>query len=39
LSHAYIWVHVYATERPDMNFIYGANAPPADSPILDPSGQ
>lgn len=21
-SHAYIWVHFYATERPDMNFLY-----------------
>jgi hypothetical protein len=22
-SHIYIWVHYYATERPDMNRIYG----------------
>lgn len=22
-SHAYIWVHYYGTERPDMNLIYG----------------
>jgi hypothetical protein len=22
-SHAYIWVHYYATEKPDMNFLYG----------------
>jgi len=22
-SHAYIWVHFYATEKPDMDFIYG----------------
>ena len=21
-SHAYIWVHFYATERPDMQFLY-----------------
>ena len=21
-SHAYIWVHYYATEKPDMNVIY-----------------
>ena len=21
-SHAYIWVHFYATEKPDMNFLY-----------------
>lgn len=24
-SHAYIWVHFYATERPDMNFIYASD--------------
>lgn len=23
-SHAYIWVHFYATEKPDMNFLYGS---------------
>ena len=22
-SHAYIWVHYYATEKPDMKRIYG----------------
>ncbi len=22
-SHAYIWIHFYATEKPDMGFIYG----------------
>ena len=22
-SHAYIWIHFYATEKPDMNFLYG----------------
>lgn len=22
-SHAYIWVHFYATEKPDMDFLYG----------------
>ena len=22
-SHAYIWVHFYATEKPDMNYLYG----------------
>lgn len=21
-SHAYIWVHFYATERPDLDFLY-----------------
>ena len=25
-SHAYIWVHFYATEKPDMDFIYGSNS-------------
>lgn len=24
-SHAYIWVHFYATEKPDMEFLYGTN--------------
>ena len=23
-SHAYIWVHYYATEKPDMDYIYGS---------------
>ena len=23
-SHAYIWVHFYATEKPDMDFLYGS---------------
>lgn len=23
-SHAYIWVHFYATEKPDMKFLYGS---------------
>ncbi len=23
-SHAYIWVHFYATEKPDMNFLYAS---------------
>ncbi|MGI9220436.1 MAG: methyltransferase [Woeseiaceae bacterium] len=23
-SHAYIWVHFYATEKPDMEFLYGS---------------
>jgi hypothetical protein len=23
-SHAYIWVHYYATEKPDMDYLYGA---------------
>lgn len=23
LSHAYIWVHFYATEKPDMDYLYG----------------
>jgi len=22
-NHLYIWVHYYATERPDIDFIYG----------------
>ena len=22
-GHAYIWLHFYATEKPDMEFIYG----------------
>lgn len=25
-SHAYIWVHFYATEKPDMDFLYKANS-------------
>jgi len=25
-SHAYIWVHFYATESPDMDFIYGTDS-------------
>ena len=29
-SHAYIWVHYYATEKPDMDFLYRA-VPPAGS--------
>ena len=24
-SHAYIWVHFYATEKPDMDFLYGSD--------------
>ncbi|MEP1206584.1 MAG: methyltransferase [Rhizobiaceae bacterium] len=24
-SHAYIWVHFFATEKPDMDFLYGQN--------------
>jgi hypothetical protein len=24
-SHAYIWVHFYGTEKPDMKFVYGSN--------------
>jgi hypothetical protein len=24
-SHAYIWVHFYSTEKPDMNFIYSSS--------------
>ena len=24
-SHAYIWVHFYATEKPDMNFLYASS--------------
>ena len=23
-SHAYIWVHYYATEKPDMDYRYGS---------------
>ena len=23
--HAYIWVHFYATEKPDMDFLYGSD--------------
>jgi len=30
-SHAYIWVHYFATERPDMRVIYGPARPPAGS--------
>ncbi|MBN1759633.1 MAG: hypothetical protein JW863_15000 [Chitinispirillaceae bacterium] len=25
-SHVYIWVHFYATEKPDMNYLYSATA-------------
>lgn len=25
-SHAYIWVHYYATEKPDMDYLYGSKA-------------
>lgn len=25
-SHAYIWVHFYATEKPDMEFLYASTA-------------
>ena len=24
-SHAYIWVHFYATEKPDMEFLYASS--------------
>jgi hypothetical protein len=24
-NHAYIWVHFYATEKPDMNYLYGSH--------------
>ncbi|WP_205859830.1 methyltransferase [Cochlodiniinecator piscidefendens] len=24
-SHAYIWVHFYATEKPDMDYLYGSS--------------
>jgi phospholipid methyltransferase len=27
-SHAYIWVHFLATEKPDMNYLYGAAGKP-----------
>lgn len=37
-SHVYIWVHFYATEQPDMEYIYGTNVAHADTPALDPSG-
>ncbi|MCG7522735.1 phosphatidylethanolamine N-methyltransferase family protein [Ruegeria sp. Ofav3-42] len=26
-SHAYIWVHFYATEKPDMDYLYGSATP------------
>ncbi len=29
-SHAYIWVHYYATEKPDMDFLYGQSYKRAD---------
>jgi len=29
-SHAYIWVHFYSTEEPDMRYIYAANGQPMD---------
>ncbi|MBW1863973.1 MAG: hypothetical protein JRJ02_16685 [Deltaproteobacteria bacterium] len=25
-SHAYIWVHFYATEKPDMDFLYSLSS-------------
>ena len=25
-SHAYIWVHFFATEKPDMDYLYGDDA-------------
>ncbi|WP_298855301.1 methyltransferase [uncultured Ruegeria sp.] len=25
-SHAYIWVHYYATEKPDMDYLYGSRS-------------
>jgi protein-S-isoprenylcysteine O-methyltransferase Ste14 len=28
-QHAYIWVHLYCTEEPDMQVIYDRRAPPA----------
>ena len=28
-QHAYIWVHLYCTEEPDMQVIYGRRVPPA----------
>ena len=28
-SHAYIWVHFYATEKPDMNYIYASARKPS----------
>lgn len=27
-SHAYIWVHFYATEKPDMDYLYAADGAP-----------
>ena len=30
-SHAYIWVHFYATEKPDMDFLYAPDGSPSDS--------
>ncbi len=24
-SHAYIWIHYFCTEKPDMNLIYGGD--------------
>ena len=30
-SHAYIWVHFYATEKPDMEFLYAKNGPISDT--------
>lgn len=31
-SHVYIWVHFYATEKPDMDYLYaGRGVPPGDS--------
>jgi len=30
-SHAYIWVHFYATEKPDMDFLYAPDGSTSDS--------
>lgn len=32
-SHVYIWVHFYATEKPDMDYLYNAanNCNPSDA--------
>ena len=30
-SHAYIWVHFYATEKPDMDFLYAESGPISDT--------
>lgn len=34
-QHAYIWVHMYCTEAPDLALLYGATPPVPGSP--DPS--